>query len=181
MLALVLVHPAQVDRGEPIDSQRAQVLLDICPQLGRGLRRHPPAVTGTSCTDLRHDREIVRVRVQRLADQLVRHIGAVELRGVDVIDAQLDRAAQDAQRLVTIARRPEHTRSRKLHRTVTDAPYEPVRQPIRVGHRQDVTPRATAAILPGADRPSVGTPTVARSAVSPVPLADRPAALRREV
>ena len=45
--------------------------------------------------DLGDELESVRIRIQRLADQVVDDVGPVILRGVDVIDAQLDRAAQD--------------------------------------------------------------------------------------
>ena len=45
--------------------------------------------------------------MQRLADQLVGDIRTVELRGVDVVDAQLDCAPQHGERLVVVTRRAE--------------------------------------------------------------------------
>jgi len=59
--------------------------------------------------------------VQRLADELVDDVGTVELRGVDVIDAELDRAAQDGDRRCAVRRRSENTRARQLHGAESDA------------------------------------------------------------
>ena len=59
--------------------------------------------------------------MQRLADQLVGHVGAVELRGVDVVDAQLDCAPEYGERLVMVARRAEDTGPGKLHGAEADA------------------------------------------------------------
>jgi len=58
--------------------------------------------------DLAHQREVGGVGVKRLADQFVGDVWPVELRGVDVVDAQLNCAFEDGQRLVTVPRRPEH-------------------------------------------------------------------------
>ena len=58
--------------------------------------------------------------MQCLADELVGDVGAIELSGVDVVDAELDGAAQHRQRLVAVARRSEHTGARELHCSETD-------------------------------------------------------------
>ena len=60
-----------------------------------------------ACADLADQGEVVRVGVQRLADERVGDVGPVELRGVDVVDAELDGAAQHGERLVAVTRRPE--------------------------------------------------------------------------
>ncbi len=59
--------------------------------------------------------------MQRGADQFVGDVGTVELRGVDVIDAQFDRAAQHGQRFVAVARRAERIGPGQLHGTEADA------------------------------------------------------------
>jgi hypothetical protein len=50
--------------------------------------------------------------MQRLADQLIGDVRPVVLRRIDVVYPQLDRAPQHSERLVAIARRPEHAGSR---------------------------------------------------------------------
>ena len=74
------------------------------------LRGQPRAGVVAPGADLAHEREVSRIRVKRLADELVGDVGSVELRGVDVVDAQFDCAAQHGERLVVVARRPEHAR-----------------------------------------------------------------------
>jgi hypothetical protein len=60
--------------------------------------------------------------MQCLADQVVDDIRAVELGGVDVVDAELDRASQDSARRLWIGGgRAEHVRARQLHRAEADA------------------------------------------------------------
>ena len=85
------------------------------------LRGQPRAGVVAPRADLADQREVGRIRVQRLADQFVGDVGAVELRGVDVVDAQLDCAPQHGERLVVVARRPEHARPGQLHGAEADA------------------------------------------------------------
>jgi hypothetical protein len=61
--------------------------------------------------------------VKRLADQCVDDIRPVELRRVDVVDAEFDGAPQNGERLVPIARWAEDAGPRELHRTESDASY----------------------------------------------------------
>jgi site-specific DNA-cytosine methylase len=61
--------------------------------------------------------------VQRLADQVVGDVGAVELRGVDVVDAELHGAAQDRTRAFGVARRAEDAGAGELHGAVADPSY----------------------------------------------------------
>ncbi len=58
--------------------------------------------------------------MKRLADQLVGDVRPVELRGVDVVDAEFDGAAQDGERLRAVARRAEHARTGELHGAEAD-------------------------------------------------------------
>ena len=50
-----------------------------------------------------------------VADELVGDVGPVVLGRVDVVDAELDGAAQDGDRRGAVARRPEDARARELH------------------------------------------------------------------
>ena len=71
-------------------------------------------------SDFAHEHQVGRIWVQRAVDQLVGDIGAVILRGVDVIDAKFRRAAEDLQRLITIFGWSEHATARELHSAETD-------------------------------------------------------------
>ena len=59
--------------------------------------------------------------MQRRADQLIGHARAVVLGGVDVIDAELHRAAQDGDGRCAVARRTEYPRTWQLHRAEANA------------------------------------------------------------
>ena len=71
-------------------------------------------VAGVARTDLADDDEVVGVGRQRLADPAVHLAGAVERCGVDVVDAEFDRAAQHGDRVV-------ERRLEQLHGAVADA------------------------------------------------------------
>ena len=113
---------AQVDGGEAVDVQRAQVLLDGRPQLVGLLRGQPRARCrrGGPPTLLTSARSAgygcSASRISSLDD-----VRAVELRGVDVVDAQLNCAPQYRDRLVVVARRPEHAGPGELHGAEADA------------------------------------------------------------
>ena len=59
--------------------------------------------------------------MQRVVDELVDDVGAVVLRGVDVVDAELDRAAQDGAGGVEVAGRAEDALAGELHGAEADA------------------------------------------------------------
>lgn len=95
------VQAAEVDHREPVDAEAAQVVLDAGAQLLGPLRQtqgQPPARVGVGA-DLRDHQDAV-LGAQRLADHVVGETEAVELGGVHMVDAQLDRAAQQFDRLV---------------------------------------------------------------------------------
>lgn len=121
----VLPHTAQVHHVEVVAAKLAQVLLDMAAQvLGPGRGAPLPRVVAER-PDLGGDDQLVRVRGERAVDQFVR--GAqrreVEGRGVDVVDAQLDRAAQHGDRAVAVARSAvvEGRAARQPHRAEPDA------------------------------------------------------------
>ena len=101
----------------------------------------PPCVVAAA-PDLRDEEQVVGVRVQRLVDQLVGHVGPVVLGGVDVVDAQLDRAAQHGDRRVAVPRRAEHAGTGELHGAEADPPDGPAREGTGEGegvHPDDAT------------------------------------------
>ena len=113
-------HP-EVHDVEPLDAEVAEVVVHLLDELVRFAGVRPPALLVTARTDLRHDAQVVRVGVQCLADDLVRHARAVEVRGVDVGDAEFDDGAEDADGLVVVGGRPEDAGSGELHGAVPDA------------------------------------------------------------
>ena len=58
--------------------------------------------------------------MQCRADQFVRHVGPVVLGGVDVVDAEFDRAPEHGDRLVTILWRSPDVGAGELHRPEAD-------------------------------------------------------------
>ena len=110
-----VVEQPQVDEVHALDLQRAQVVLDAGAQLGRALGRQPRALRVAARTDLRDELQALGVRVQGLADEVVDDVGTVVLRGVDVVDAELDRAPEHGAGGVGVARRPDDVRTGELH------------------------------------------------------------------
>ncbi len=151
LAAAVLVHPAQVDGGQLLGVQAAQVGLHVLAQLLGPLGRDPATARVAAGADLGDEREVVGVRVQRLTDQGVGDVGAVVLGGVDVVHAEVDGAAQDPDGLVVVAGRAHDAAARQLHRAVADAPHLAVAEGIGAGpaggdggvaHRFDASPAA---------------------------------------
>ena len=116
------VHPAHVDHADLIDPERGQVGLDLGAQLLRPLGRDEAAAGVPFRPDLAHQHQVVGVGRQRGADERV--AVAVELRGVDVVDARADRLPQHRERRV-----PVRVPALQLHRAEADAGDRPPRQP----------------------------------------------------
>ena len=64
----------------------------------------------------------VWVGMQCLADELVDDVGSVELRGVDVVHPELERAPEHRTSRAGISRRSEDAGAGELHRAEADAP-----------------------------------------------------------
>ena len=69
------------------------------------------------------DDEVVRVRVQRLADQLLVGVRAVDVGGVDEGDASLDDLAQQVDAFVVVGVLAPDLRAGQLHCAVADAAH----------------------------------------------------------
>ena len=61
------------------------------------------------------------IRMQRLRDELLAHVGAVRIRRVDQVDAQLHRAPQHADGLLAVRGRPPDALARDAHRPEAQA------------------------------------------------------------
>ena len=88
----------------------------------------PATFAVTPGTDLGDEGEVIAVRVQRLANQLIGDMRPVEVAGVDVVHAGFDGLAQYGQRGRSILGRAEYAGACQLHRAVTDAVYLAVAQ-----------------------------------------------------
>ena len=127
---------------------------------------------------LADQREVLRVRMQRLPDELVGHVGTVELGGVDVVHAEFDRPPQHGQRFVAITRRSEHAGPRKLHRAEahTGDRKATERKPIHGAHPFSLRPNCSISnYLPCRDRlhvnPGRVKPDFTLSTWQPIPSA----------
>lgn len=111
----------QIDDVERRDAEVPQVVVDRAREVGRGERRVPRGIVAAHGADLGHDHQPVGIGMERLVDELVGDVGAVEIAGVDVIDAPRHRLAQHGERTLAIPRRTEDTRPRELHRAIAQA------------------------------------------------------------
>ena len=81
----------------------------------------PAALLVAKGADLGHQCQIVGIGIKRFADQPIGHVRAVEVAGVDMINAQRQRFTQHGARLLWILGRAEHTRSCQLHGPIAHA------------------------------------------------------------
>src|ERR1700738_3320522 len=88
-------HQPQVDDWQRVEIECPQVVLYAAAQLVRGVGGEDTAPRVATGADLADDDQLRRVRVERVADELVHYLGPIELRRVDVIDTGVDRLAQD--------------------------------------------------------------------------------------
>ena len=121
-----VAHQAQIDHLEPLEAEIAQVVVDGAGQIRRALRGEPGAVRVANRADLGDDHQIVRIGMQRLADDLVGDVRTVEVAGVDVVDPSLDGGAQHRDGCGAVARRAEDAGTGELHRAVTDALHDAI-------------------------------------------------------
>ena len=113
-------HAAQIDGVEHIKFEAAKVVMDRCDQLIGLECREPRTTVPTNGTYFADDHQIVRIGIQRIANQFVGNVGTVIIAGIDVIDPAFDRCAQDRKCLGSILGRSVGHRSGKLHCAVTD-------------------------------------------------------------
>ena len=112
--AVDVEHDAQVDDLERVEPQVAQVVVHRAASDPRprtpgfhepsAPRRAPTLVTITRSS---------RIGMQRLADELVGDVRAVEVARVDVVRRRCHRLAQHGERAVAVLRRPEDARARR--------------------------------------------------------------------
>jgi hypothetical protein len=72
-------------------------------------------------TGLGGDEQLLRIRVQRLADDLLADVRPVAVRRVDEVDAEVDRPAQYPDALGPVGRLTPDARSGQAHRAEAEA------------------------------------------------------------
>ena len=110
---LIEVDALQLQAAQTSLTRLAQVLGPAVgvPLVGPG--PHEPTLGG--------DHQVVGVRVEGLGDQVLAHLGAVGVRRVDEVDAELDGSAQHGDRLVVGRRRAPNARAGKAHGAEAEA------------------------------------------------------------
>ena len=108
--------------------------------LGAAVAR-PLARAGAAQAALGRDHEVVRVRVQRLGDQVLADLGPVGVGGVDQVDAELDRrGAAPRLRLVGVVGRAPDAVAGDPHRAEAEpADLEVAADREGRGHASEIT------------------------------------------
>ncbi len=112
-------HTAQVHHLQHVEPQVTQIVLDGLGQFSGRHGRQPVAFLVTAGADLGDNAQIVGVGVERFADQLIGHMGAIEIRGIDMVYPGFDGGLQHAHRFFWIFRRAENAGAGQLHGAVT--------------------------------------------------------------
>ena len=110
-----------------IEAQVAQIVVYGIDNLLARTCVKPGTVGAAAPTDFGHDDQIIRIRMQRLLNDLIGHMRTVEIAGIDMVHARIDSLAKNRDRTGNIAwRAPNHLvaiPSGELHRPITDPVY----------------------------------------------------------
>jgi hypothetical protein len=98
----VRIGGMQLVQVDAVELQAPKAALAALPQpLGARVSR-PLAGSGPAQAALRRDHEAVRIGMQRLGDQVLAHLWAVRVGGVDQIDSQLDDSPEQTLGLLRV-------------------------------------------------------------------------------
>src|SRR5205085_2630060 len=125
---------------DPLQTQTAQAAFHFFAQSLRASVRVPASGTGAIQSAFCRDHQAGRVGTQRLGDDLFADVRAVRLRGVNEIDAELDRAAQHGNALLAIFRRSPDAVAGQAHCAETETLHG------------EISAQLERAALSGADR-----------------------------
>jgi len=103
-----------------------QVVVDRLCQFFAREGRAPGSVLAAQGADLGDDDEIVAIRVQRLADDVIGDVRAIEVGGVNVVDSARNGLAQDGQRRAMILGWAEYAGSCELHSAIPKTLHDAV-------------------------------------------------------
>src|SRR5580704_12714714 len=83
---------------EGIEAQVAQIVMyGIDDLLARACVK-PRTVGAAASADFGHDDQIIRIRMQRLLNDLIGHMRTVEISGIDMVHARIDSFAKNRDR-----------------------------------------------------------------------------------
>ena len=154
----------QIDDGDLLQAEGREIGLDSGTELLGSLGGQPPALIVSRCSNLGHNDQRIGVGKERLPQELVGHVGSVELRGVDVVDPGVDGPAEYRQRDIPILGRPEDTGTGELHGAKAHAADGPTTQHDRfVRHAPRYTrkrPFTLSGSTPDPDGPPAPTVTI---------------------
>src|SRR5262245_63811929 len=83
--------------------------------------RNPRLVGSAASAHLGDDHQTVRIRVERLLDNLIGHMRTIVIACVDVVHASFDGPSQDSDRAIKIAWRSKDFWTCQLHCAITHA------------------------------------------------------------
>ncbi len=112
---------AEVDDGEGVEAEVAEVVVDGAGELLCGDGGEPGGVAAAAGADLGDEEEVFGIGVESFLDELVGDVRAVEVAGVDVVDAEADGLAKHGKGGGVIARRTPDVRAGELHGAVAEA------------------------------------------------------------
>src|SRR5262249_23611824 len=108
----------EIDDVESVQAEISQVVMNAVDKVLAGESMKPGLVGTPTIAHLGDDHETIRVRIERLPDELIVHIRNVEVGDIDVVQAGLHRLPENSDGGVDIAWRSPHLRTSKLHCTV---------------------------------------------------------------
>ena len=131
------VDDVEVEEVDPLEPEPAQARLARRPQALRPPVGGPAPRALPRETGFRRDHEPLRIRVQRLGDQRLAHLGPVGVCRVDQVHAQLDGPPEQPPRLVRLRRRAPDARACERHGAEPEAAHlQLAADENRVGHRE---------------------------------------------
>ena len=115
------VGRVQLVEVDAVELQPPQAGLAALPRAAPAARRAATGRDRSPQAALRRDHEPVRVRMERLGDQVLAHLRAVRVRRVDQVDAELDDAPEEALGLLRVVGRAPDAVARDPHGAEAEA------------------------------------------------------------
>jgi len=117
----VAEHQPQIGDLDHVDAQIVEVVVDGGGQLVAREGGVPRRILAAPRSEFGDDGEVGGIGVERLADDLVGDVRAVEVACVDVIYPRLDRGAQHGNGFAVVVWWTEDALPRELHRAIAHA------------------------------------------------------------
>src|SRR4051812_38522580 len=112
---------AQIDNVESIQAKVSEIVMGRIDEFLARQSLMPGLIGSAASAHFGDDRQTLRIRMERLPDDLIRYVGSVEIASVDVVYASFHRFAQNVLRGVKVARRSPHAATSQLHRAISHA------------------------------------------------------------